>query len=765
MRNSLPGRVLLVAVVLASVLTPPLAIADDGCAIRGTVINLAGRPVDGVAVTLAKPVRTVLSDAEGRYSIPGLQPGSYDVLIRAAGYADLRVTVEILPSGNGAPLDVTLEPMFRAEIVVTATRTNRALADVPIRVEIVTRDDIEKVDARTLADAVEYSSGVYVESNCQNCNFSQVRLLGLDGAYSQILVDSQPVMSSLAAVYGIEQIPAEMIQRLEIVKGGGSALYGSGAVGGVINVIPREPAVNGGAIEMKFTKNDYQTSESRPESIHGSIDLVSADGKTSFTAFGQSDRIAPLDVTGDGYTEVALRELNALGFRLCQEVGSAEKGRLSLDVSRIKENRRGGNKLDLPPDQADLAEAIISERASAALNWRHQTGKFFNYLLTVAFANTDRDTYYGSGQDPNAYGETKNPLLILDAQFNHLAGSHTLTWGTQYSRDHVEDVQPAYLRFTDETYTNVGLYLQDDWDINSKWDVLWGARVDDHSEVTNPILSPRAAVKCAPIKELNLRGSVASGFRAPQVFNEDLHITQVGGEGQVIRNSDDLREESSLSTMFGVEWLPTVGMRFARLEANLFHTKIEDQFHIIEDDNPLTPDQFELTRVNLGNAKVYGLEINGDISITRQVTLSAGFVIQRSVFGEPEPDFGSTEFFRTPTQYGLLGIDWDIPRIADLFLAAKYTGSMRVPHYIFDPVTGDEIDRVLETTGEFLTWDVSLSRDFPLGKKGALGVTVGIKNITDEYQSDLDQGEFRDSGYVYGPRFPRRFYLAVGYSY
>ena len=119
------------------------------------------------------------------------------------------------------------------------------LRDAPVRTEVVSREFVEQIGARTLADAVEYTTGVRVENNCQNCNFSQVRLLGLEGPYTQILMDGQPTLSSLAQVYGLEQIPARLIDRVEVTKGGGTALLGPGSVGGVINVVTREPATRG----------------------------------------------------------------------------------------------------------------------------------------------------------------------------------------------------------------------------------------------------------------------------------------------------------------------------------------------------------------------------------------------------------------------------------------------------------------------------------------------------------------------------------------
>src|SRR5690606_11359740 len=234
-----------------------------------------------------------------------------------------------------------LIPLFTAEVVVTATRTNRRLSDVPVRTEVVTRAAMQKVQARTLADAVEYTTGVQVESNCQNCNFSQIRLLGLSGPYTQILIDGQPIISSLAQVYGIEHIPARMIERVEVVKGGGSALYGPGSVGGVVNVISREAARPGGAFELRAESSGGRGVYSG----NGAIDLVSADRQTVFTAFGQAASVDAIDVDGDGFTEVSLRLLGAMGARF-NRYAIGGRAKLTADVTRIDEHRRGGNALD-----------------------------------------------------------------------------------------------------------------------------------------------------------------------------------------------------------------------------------------------------------------------------------------------------------------------------------------------------------------------------------------------------------------------------------
>lgn len=644
------------------------------------------------------------------------------------------------------------------DYVVTGTRTKKALMDVPVRTELIKQADIDPIKPRTLADAMEFATGVRVESNCQNCNFSQIRLLGLEGPYTQILVDGQPIMSSLAQVYGIEHIPASMIDRIEVVKGGGSALYGPGAVAGVINIIPREPERNGGSIEGRYESMDGDTSN---YSVRGNMDYVSPDKKTNMTFYGQIDEMDGWDENGDRFTDSAERELDSFGFRV-NRYFLDDEGKFTLDYNRTKEHRRGGNKLNQPDFMADISEAVDTIRDSLSLTWSHKISDDFDYRFTASYVQTDRDSYYGAGMDPNAYGVTDNPLYILDSQFNHYFDEHTVTWGAQYQRDELEDKQPAYNRILDEEYSNTGFYLQDDWALNEEWELILGGRVDKSSELDDAIASPRLALCWSPTEVLNVRSSVAWGFRAPQVFDEDLHITQSGGEGQVIRNANNLDEESSISYMLGSEYTPPVGDGQLQLEGNIFYTDIDDTFFVDETDDPATTNQTEFTRINRGGATVYGAEMNVGYKFTDRFRAEVGFVEQRSEYVDRETDFNTKEFWRTPNRYGALKFYWEDPEVVNLFLGAKYTGTMKVPHY-----AGFIANDRMENSDSFVAWDASVSKRFKLGssKSDNLKLTAGVRNFTNEYQDDLDQGVDRDAGYTYGPRFPRTFFVSLEYLF
>ena len=363
-------------------------------------------------------------------------------------------------------------------------------------------------------------------------------------------------------------------------------------------------------------------------------------------------------------------------------------------------------------------------------------------------ASTSRDSYYGTGRDPNAYGDTRNTLGLVDTQLNLYTRRHTLSWGGQWSVDRTEDRQPAYGRLLDQQFAGTGLFVQDDWSIRPAVQLLLGTRADWHGALARPIVSPRAALLLSPTEPVDIRLSVARGFRAPQAFDEDLHLSSVGGEVRIVQLDADLREERATTTTVGAEWKPQAGAGQALFEVNGFHTRLTHLFHVIDDDDPRTP-AFETLKTNLGGARVYGVEMNAGWGIGDDLVLQGGLVVQRARFDEPEPDFGSRDFFRSPERYGNVSMRWDLHSGWQLFAGGRWTGTMSAPHY-----PGAIPEKRLERTPSFLVLDLSVGRRLSVGGK-TMVVSVSGRNLTNAYQRDLDAGPLRDATYVYGPRFPR----------
>jgi outer membrane receptor for ferrienterochelin and colicins len=366
-----------------------------------------------------------------------------------------------------------------------------------------------------------------------------------------------------------------------------------------------------------------------------------------------------------------------------------------------------------------------------------------------------RDSYYGTGQDPNAYGTTDNLLFVADSQVNQYVGRHTISWGGQYTWEDLLDEQPAYARLTDATYRNVGLLLQDDWAFAKGWGGhLWfSGRQALRGESSHRLPTPGAhdlaarVVGYPSINRARLPG--ASGVR--RRFASELG----GGEVRFIRIDPGLREETSTNYMLGAEWKPEAGRGQALLEVNGFLTSLNDLFLSRNNDDPNT-DPLEFLKVNHGHARVYGAEMNVGWGVDDDFVLQGGLVLQRARFGEPEPDFGSSDFFRTPTRYGNLTMTWRTAGLGTMFAAMRYTGPMKAPHF----AGFIDHDR-LETTPSFVTLDAGVA--YPLYAAGTrrFTLTVAGRNLTNAFQPDPDQGPLRDANYVYGPRFPRAFSVGL----
>lgn len=177
--------------------------------LKGSVEDWEGNPLKKAIVLIPEIGLSVETDEAGQFELTQIPQGSYHVEVIAERYMDYSSDPFILVQDN-LNYQIILLKKISEEIVVTATRTPKLFGETAVKTEIITSRDIEARAAVTLADTLYQTTGVRVENNCQNCNFTQVRINGMEGKYTQILIDSSPVVSAMTGVYGLEQIPAEM---------------------------------------------------------------------------------------------------------------------------------------------------------------------------------------------------------------------------------------------------------------------------------------------------------------------------------------------------------------------------------------------------------------------------------------------------------------------------------------------------------------------------------------------------------------------------
>ncbi len=473
--------------------------------------------------------------------------------------------------------------------------------------------------------------------------------------------------------------------------------------------------------------------------------------------FASYQKRDPVDLNSDSFSEMGTISNTSFGLNFYNYFETLN-GKIKLGFFRIFEERRGGDLFDQPPHEANTAEWIKTEQLGLSSEWNHSLSERVHYILSFSLVDAKRNTYYGSHQDPNAYGTTKNPLLFANGQVNYQAGGHVFSLGIQYKRDKIKDIATGYNRIIEETYEETGFFLQDDFKISKGFTLLTGVRINKHTALERIIVTPRLSFLLNASKELTFRTSFSTGFRAPQVFDEDLHITQVGGEGMMVINSSGLKEERASNVSTGFDYGKQIGRNLIQFSLEGFFTRLTNTF-ILHEISRIENARI-LERVNGSGAKVYGFSVELGLILGRKISLASGWTAQRGVLDEPEPNFQSREFFRTPRFYGFTSLSYKNERLFSVDLSLEYTGSMKAPHY-----SGYiEVDR-LETTDPFWVLSIKLQRPFRVSESCGFNIFMGGYNLPNSYQKDLDKGIDRDSGYVYGPAKPRSFYAGFDFSF
>ena len=618
----------------------------------------------------------------------------------------------------------------------------------------------------TLADGLSFQPGVRVENDCQNCGFVQARINGLDGHYSQVLIDSRPIFSALAGVYGLEQIPAAMIERVEVVRGGGSALFGASAIGGTINIITKEAMRSSAEIRHDFTSIGISPAFDNNTNINAS--MVSDDGNAGLFVFGQRRSRDGYDADSDGFTEIPTLNSLTIGTRGHLRVSPYSK--ICFEYHGLKEYRRGGDRLDRPAHEALIAEQTEHINNSGSLSYEGQSpeGKHA-WTAYISAQHIHRNSYYGGGMDPNAYGKTTDFTGVAGGQysvkFNRLLFIPAqLTAGVEYNYDRLHDISLGYDHETEQSVHIVGTYLQNEWK-NAHWSLLAGVRMDKHNLISKPIFSPRVNIRYSPFRDLAFRAIYASGFRAPQTFDEDLHVLVAGGERIRITLADNLKEERSHSFSLSGDWYHSIGAVQLNLMAEGFFTILKDTYALRQTGETTDGGMSSITeRYNGPGAKVFGGSFEGKLSIGRNFDFQAGLTLQRSLYDQAQQwsdDMNvepTREMFRSPNCYGYLVACYSPFKNFDIDLSGTYTGPMLTQHMAG---SGTDVDVAVRTPS---FWDMGckLSYEFKIMGICHFNIHAGVKNIFNAFQKDFDKGEMRDSGYIYGPSLPRSIVIGTG---
>ena len=703
------------------------------------------------------------SNEQGQFEFRKLKAGKYTLRVSAIGY--ITQTKEVTVSKEFTTVvhfKMKEEALVINEVVVSANRNEVRRQDAPVVVNVINPVLFEQVNSTDLAKSLNYVPGLRVENNCQNCGFPQVRINGLEGPYSQVLINSRPIISALSGVYGLEQIPVNMIERVEVVRGGGSALFGANAVGGTINIITKDPVNNSFQISSNF--NNFG-GDSWEQYMGANASLVAKDNSYGIAIYESYRNRNPYDHDGDGFSELGKININTFGLRTYYR--PTTNSRINVEYHTTNETRRGGNRFDYQPHESDITEqtkhVINSGGVSYDLSWNEYRNKI---SIFTSMQHVDRDSYYGAQRDPNAYGKTDDLTWVAGATYTAmmkkcLFSPAAFTAGIEYQENSLHDIMTGYNRDMKQDVRIASAFVQNEWDMKL-FSLLVGARIDKHNLIDNPIISPRVNLLYKPLDNLQARLTYSTGFRAPQAYDEDLHVTAVGGEGVQIKLADNLKEERSNSFSGSIDWTTQLGHWQSNILLEGFYTGLNDVF-VLEDVGHNSDGFMMKERRNGSGANVYGVNLETKFAHGKDVSLQLGVTAQRSRYNNPEVwtevdgvELTTRRMPRTPDFYGYFTLTTRPVKNFNVSLSGTYTGSMIVPHY----AGYIENDR-METTPDFFDLGVKFDYTFVLRDHMNLQLSAGVQNIFDSFQKDLDKGEFRDSGYFYGPTAPRTFFVGV----
>ncbi len=766
MLKKLFSSVVAIAMAVAAV-AAPAGVSDAN--ITGHVIEVEnGEHMPYCLVKISGTNFATLTDASGHYVFRDLNPGEYTLEASFTGYKTETHTVNLSVNQTlEVNFEIKPDAFMLDQVVVTSSKSEVARRESPSLVNVVTGKTFLTVGACSLADGLDFQPGVRVENDCQNCGFTQVRINGLDGHYSQILMNSRPVFSALTGVYGLEQIPANMIDRVEVMRGGGSALFGSSAIGGTINIITKDPIVNSARISHTLTSIVPSGSLDNNTTLNASV--VTDNHKAGIFIYGQSRYRDGYDHNGDGFTEVAQLKTQTIGVRTFLRPN--DDTRLTMEYHNTHEYRRGGDQLDLQPHMAMIAEQAEHNIHSVEATFDIWPRDHRDHVsIFGATQNTARRSYYGSDMDPNAYGRTADIVVTAGSQWTHpidkfLFMPSELVAGLEYSYNRLHDVTLGYDHDVLQKVNIYSAYLQNEWR-NKQWGFLVGARIDKHSLIHDPIISPRLNVRYNPSDEFNFRVSYSTGFRSPQAYDEDFHVAIVGGDRVVTILAPNLKQESSQSVSASADIYHSFGSVQTNFLVEGFFTDLRDVFALRQLEQLDDKGNAVLERYNGSGATVMGINLEAKAFFSSHFDIQTGVTLQRSRYKRPEVWSDNTDvpaekrLFRTPDIYGYLTANAEITKRLRAVVTATYTGPMTVQHLAG---SGTDIDLAVRTQS-FFDASVKFTYTFKLFNRVTLDVNAGVSNIFNSYQSDFDKGSRRDSGYIYGPALPRCINAGISMS-
>ncbi|MFW5944870.1 MAG: TonB-dependent receptor [Bacteroidota bacterium] len=763
--------------------------------IQGTVMS-EGEPVPFINVLVKDTHIGTTTNPRGRFNIKQVPTGEHTLVVKGLSYKRVEKSVTVEP-GEHVKLSIQVEEdaLQMEDVVVTGTRTEHYVKQVPVKTEVIPARQIESQNASNLYQALKGVPGVQVQQQCQFCNFTSVRMQGLESEYSQILVNGLPIYSGLASVYGLQQVGTPNIERIEIVKGAGSALYGSSAIAGAINIITRKPSLDPmTTIDMQwggFNTNNYKvTSSLRNEK--GNVGAVIYGQRSTGDAVDYTSENSPVKQQ-DGISDRVQQNLTNAGASVFVENLLFQKDRLVLRGRFIDELRRGGDLTDnrFKNPFYEGSERILTNRYAGELTYESTFEDSSELQIGAAYIQHDRNatndaylTDYTSIHQNSPPVPELMPYLANENTFSSIAmydktiNSHHILTGIQLSYSNFQesgkylvlDEESEYFgvsfsSFSKKQFSDFGIFVQDEISLSPNLQMVPGVRYDYYTaretytsegEISNQFpeityqtssLNPRLALKYDFSRQFSFRFSTGTGFRPPAEFSEDLHLCS--GSPRIWKSSR-LNPERALSFNLAADYYG----ENLRLGASIFRTNLYGKIDFTGADPEIRAKGYNYQWENIGDASVQGLELSwraeltGDLAVDGNLTFNRGFYkYARDEWEDSGYEDESKYISKFPLYTGHLGVEYSL---ADwkFSMEGNYEGPMYIDYY-----QDETIPVKIKKTKPYLLLDAKVARTFR-----TVTVYARMENVTDYVQPER---HLDDAAFIYAPLIGRMYYAGI----
>lgn len=548
--------------ILLLLFVPILLLAQNG-AVKG-MVKSNDEAVSFANIGLLGTSFGVASDVDGKYSLNNVPPGKYTLQISSVGFKNFKKTVIVIAnklSFVNAELEKTSAQLD--EFVVTGTLKEISIMKSAVPIKVYKPAYFKKNPTPALFEALQIVNGVRPQINCSVCNTGDVHINGMEGPYTMITIDGMPIVGGLSTVYGLNGIPNSMIGQMEVVKGPASTLFGSEAVGGLINVITKSPEET-----PKLSLDVFGTTWGEVNTDLG-IMLKPSEKTTSSLGISYFNYSNPIDNNGDNFTDLTLQDrvsvFNKWSFK------RKEDRQFSMAFRYVYEDRWGGE-MQWDPEfrggDSIYGESIYTSRYEVI--GKYQLPVKEKIMMSFSYSDHDQNSVYG-----NTPYLAKQKIAFSQLYWDKTAGLHDILVGTAFRFNYYDDNTPA--TFSADTLNPVnepdlsslpGFFVQDAISLNERHKVLLGARYDYDSRHGN-ILTPRFNYKWSPNDNSTFRLSTGTGYRVVNLFTED-HAAATGARDVVVKG--DLAPETSYNANLNYQRFFNTKFGFINFDASIFYT-------------------------------------------------------------------------------------------------------------------------------------------------------------------------------------------------